>query len=355
MMFAVTCPHCRQSNQVDESRLGNEMRCAHCRKAFVVQAKRATAPPAPRDEGIQAKARPEAAPAPSSEIRRSDPMDDEPVRRRRFDDDDDDDAPRRRRHRRYDERPRSSGNLGLIVGLSIGGVLLLLALVALITFVMVDEPPPPPVVQIAPPFALNPPPIVIQPLPGFNPGNFPDPFAPQGPILDPTRADHFDKMMDELKSDDEGRRHIAYNWLKLANPNHPRRAEVAKMLEERVAKYRAQTFGDDQFFAAYFAWATKDNFPWLDLMAKNEEFTVWGNERRHSAMTTMGRHKDERGAEGIAKNLESIFHRDVAFKALVELGPAAEKAVTPYLTHNDEWVRSKAQELIAGYKKSGGK
>jgi hypothetical protein len=61
------------------------------------------------------------------------------------------------------------------------------------------------------------------------------------------------------------------------------------------------------------------------------------------------------GIQAIAKNLESIFHRDVAFKGLVEMGPAAEKAVIPYLTHNDEWVRTKAQELIAGYKKGSGK
>lgn len=348
MAISILCPHCKQGNQFDDSKKGQEVRCAHCRKGFVIKVKTtmdsntALDGPAARADGIQAKTRPV---APARAIQEAPP---EPRRGSRIEEVPDDPRPRRRdrdrdrRRDRDDDYERSSSNTGLIVGLIIGGVVLVGGIVGVVCWlVLVGDQP----AQIAQPQ------IVIQ-APAFNqkggnPGNFGDPFAPQqGALLDPTRADHFDLMMKELMSENEDARHRAYDWLKQADPKHPRAAEVTKILESRVAMYRAQVFGDDQFFAAYFAWATKDNFPWLSNMAKNEEFTVWGNQRRHTSMEVMARLKDERGVEVIAGNLESIHHRDAAYRALVSMGPVAEKNLWPLLTSPQDELRAQVARVV---------
>jgi len=346
-MYSVTCPHCRQASQWAERPQAEEIRCTYCRKAFrvvfkadaSVPAAPASTPPAAvpaastgsapiASASIQVKPRasaPVAAPTPAAAVDETPPEargggrvnddDDLPSRRR--------DRDRRRRDRDFD-RPPGSGNAGLIVGLVIGGIVLFGGLTAVLMVVLTADDAAPIAVQ-------NPPPAAFQARPH---------------VLDPTRADHFDFMMAELKSDNEDHRHIAYRWLRQAEPNHPRRGEVTKILEERVALYRAQVFGDDEFFDAYFRWATRDNYPWLSNMARNEEFTVWGNARRHRSMEVLGKLKEERAVEDIARNLESIHHRDPAYRALLVMGPVAEKKLQPLLLDPNAALRHHVARLL---------
>jgi hypothetical protein len=281
---------------------------------------------------IQVKARAQAPAATQAPVAQAPaaPVDEAPSEQRRGGRVDDDDSlpsrrrdrDRRRRDRDFD-RPHASGNAGLIVGLVIGGIVLLGGLTAVLMVVLMADGP--------------------APIAGQNPAVvFPAP--PQ--VLDPTRADHFEFMMAELKSDNEDRRHIAYRWLRHADPNHARRGEVTKILEERVPLYRAQVFGDDEFFDAYFRWATRDNYPWLSNMARNEEFTVWGNRRRHKSMEVLGKLKEERAVEDIARNLESIHHRDPAYRALLVMGAVAEKKLQPLLLDPNAELRHHVARLL---------
>ncbi len=332
MPYFIGCPHCKQVNQIDGSRAGQEVRCVHCRKGFVVKLKTAADSSKPKDEAIQAKTRPAAPPAesPPPEPRRrsrDDHDDDDLAPRRRDRVDDDDDLPRRRSDRDRDrdrDRPsgrrRSSSNMGLVIGLSIGGLVLVGVIVAVVLLLM---------------------------------GGSEQPVANQvNPVNDGAFNEHFAL----LNSHEEAHREQAYQWFARTPPTHPRRPELAKLLETRVAEYRARPLnGGDGFFAAYFNWATKDNFPSLSNMARNEEFTVWGNRRRHESMLTMARLKDERGLPDIIANLESIHHRRDAIKALGEFGPGAEKAVLGIMNHRDRGIRTGALQLLAQYQTSADK
>jgi hypothetical protein len=337
-MFSITCPHCKEANQVDDSRLGQEVRCALCRKGFVIKLRAAEQPPSreastARIEAIQAKTPPIAAGASITEAaplavgRGQRPAEDElpPLRRRP-------------RSRDFDDRSSGSSNTGLIVGLAVVGVVFVGGLLTVLIYFLLRSDEPVVAVQKQAQAKAGQQPALNQ--------DQDDVFAPAGVVLDPTRADHFRFMMAELKSDDEVLRHRAYEWLKQAKPDHPRRAEVCKILEERVPIYRAMVFGDDQFFEAYFTWASRDNYPWLSNMARNEDFTVWGNARRHRSMMVMAKLKDERGVEDIARNLENIHHQGAAFQALLVMGPACEKGLLPLLTDPNAGLRAQVVRVL---------
>jgi HEAT repeat protein len=110
------------------------------------------------------------------------------------------------------------------------------------------------------------------------------------------------------------------------------------------------TFGNDGLFTAFNRWAGKENVPTLVHIVSKIRSTVWDNVYRHNAMRALGRLKDPRGAEVLAKKLDDFFDRGVASEALAELGAGAEKAVVPFLNHPGPFgTREAARKLLKGY------
>jgi HEAT repeat protein/DNA-directed RNA polymerase subunit RPC12/RpoP len=342
MAIAVACPHCKQANKLDDAQKGKEARCVHCRKGFLVKVKSAAegaaAEPASKQQ-IKAGA-PKPPPVRAvDELRRgsraaADEVDevDEPARRRR-DRDDDRASDRDRGRDRDDDRPsrrRPPSNAGVIVALIMGGILLLGGgAFALFWFVSQEGEP-----QAQNPGAPGAP--AEDPLKGIR---------LQDVVIDPTRPEDFDIMIKLLASEEEALRKRAHEWLARAKVgDHPRRGEVAKLLESRVQLYIDRPF-NEHFFDAYFAWATKDNFNWLINMVREKGF---GTHRRR-ALETLAKLKDERAIPEMVNLLDSFHDRDVAFRALAEIGSAAEKNVIGNLHHPDNGARDQARKLLQLY------
>jgi HEAT repeat protein len=94
-------------------------------------------------------------------------------------------------------------------------------------------------------------------------------------------------------------------------------------------------------------WASKDNVPSLIEVLKDDEFTPWAGEMRKLAMQTLGELKDERGAPAVTARLLNFFEREDAARALIAMGPVAEKAVMTGLTNNDAAVRKLVCTILA--------
>ncbi len=204
---------------------------------------------------------------------------------------------------------------------------------------------------------LNPGPIVFDPNPGPifvpnpNPGAFPgpgpNPFQPPE-NLDPNDPNKIERVIALLRGPEQERGR-AYTWLKAANPEHPRRAEVATILESYVNSYIAAppTFGNDGMFDSFFRWATKNNVPALVNVVGKIRSTAWDERYRQDAMKTLGKLKDAHGAEVVAARLGNFFQGETANTALIEMGPAAEPAVLKYINARDG--RDRARNLLKTY------
>jgi hypothetical protein len=259
-----------------------------------------------------------------------------------------------------DDRSSSEGGGAAIAFWVLGGVGALLLLVVCagipaVYFLLIrraaDQVGQAVAVQPANPLPnFQPPPQNFQPLPPVNP--FPVvPAAPVPPPLNPNDPAAVGEALAALK---EGGQKVgpAITWLKQADPNNPRRDEVAKALEGMVEEQKQVVFSNDQFFAAYFRWATKENVPSLLKMAEDPTFTVDANHRRQKAMETLGKFKEERAVDVIASKLGNPFDGGVALRALEDMGPVATKALLKYMNHPDNGVRSNARRLLLKHAQS---
>jgi HEAT repeat protein len=68
---------------------------------------------------------------------------------------------------------------------------------------------------------------------------------------------------------------------------------------------------------------------------------------RRQIITTLGRLKDARAAEPLARQLGEFFYGKAASEALQNLGPAAEASVLNYVGHPDASVRQEACKILA--------
>jgi HEAT repeat protein len=145
----------------------------------------------------------------------------------------------------------------------------------------------------------------------------------------------------DLKSGDPGRRNGAVDVLARTKFDPERQPEVAATLEQVVRDPQA---GRHRGVAAKAleVWGTKDNAPALIDLLKEEN----NRDGRREAIQTLAKLKDERAAEAIAAILPSAFERGDAAKALKDIGPAAEKAVFPYLSHQEKIVRLEAVRIL---------
>jgi hypothetical protein len=97
---------------------------------------------------------------------------------------------------------------------------------------------------------------------------------------------------------------------------------------------------------ALVSWATTENVPAIILVVQNEEFSAQANEARHLGMEALGRIKDERGVAPVAQRLSNIHDRSFASKALVAMGPVAEKEVAKYLENRDVGTQREACRIL---------
>jgi predicted Zn finger-like uncharacterized protein len=358
MAIQASCPHCRAKFQVKDSLQGKTIRCEECQEDFVVgkgavgkgqdlqqkvragntptrKTRLASADEEPpqrkrrkeEDEGVRSR-RPR-------EERPRDEEDEDRPRRRRREDPDDDDRPRRRKK----EAKKSS--MGLIIGLCVGGLLLVGGVVLTVVLVMNSDDGKKDNQQAGINFQFNGKDVKIdingipelknfpiQPPKGFNPVQ---PKARGG--------DEVVNRMEDLKSpftNGEAMRWLAKN----ANPNHPRRGEVASAIIESIKKH---PFSHDDTVQALKGWGNKDLIPTLVEMVEKR---TRGNLQ---AIEVLGHLKDPTTFETIAKRLPDFNDRGSAIKALKEIGPMAEVVVVPYLFHQDYGLQLDTRKLLDEY------
>jgi hypothetical protein len=123
---------------------------------------------------------------------------------------------------------------------------------------------------------------------------------------------------------------------------------VAKILDNRVAQYALDAHGNDHFFNAFFTWATQDNVNWLMQMVREKGLGPQ-QRRRHQAMECLARLKHEPAVPDMVVLLDSFHDRDAAFKALAQMGPAAEKHMLANMNHPDSRVRENVRRLLQSY------
>ena len=370
MAITLQCPRCLHQQKIDDDKIGKEVLCKICHHSIKTDG--AAEKPKPElavpekdamEEGVQA-----GLPSLQSEGAVKKEKAGAAAKKRR-DREDDDDRPMPR------SRGRSSNDsaASMLPMILIGGAVVLLAFTcigggfgAFFLFRFAgkaanevaqkeprvervpqnDRPVPPP-----DPFQ-NPPPVFrMEPFPPFPPFPQPNLFPMPPPFvaeekLDPADPTQIERVLELLRSPAD-LRNPAFSWLNRANPEHPRRAEVAKQMEQLVDEELKRPITN--FFAAYFRWATSDNVPSLMKFAESTALSPWDKERRHNAITALGKLKETRAAEIIAAKLGDIFDSGVANSALIEMGPAAQPAVLKYFNDPDFGVRARARNLLQGF------
>lgn len=160
-----------------------------------------------------------------------------------------------------------------------------------------------------------------------------------------------------LKSSDKNERLAAAQWLAKATVDTERQQEVLLAL----APLLTDPDLDVQQAAreARDAWMTVTPGPDGDVKppppgaADVETLVAWVNNniggQRSAAIAELGKRKEARGASAIAAYLSDFGERDVAVKALREIGQPAEVAVVAYMHHPDMSVRETARSLLQGY------
>jgi RNA polymerase sigma factor (sigma-70 family) len=150
----------------------------------------------------------------------------------------------------------------------------------------------------------------------------------------------FDQALEWMRGDNQASQLIAIGSLaRLEAPFEPRREEVTAQLEKMLN-------GRDRLVAskcadALYVWATRKQVPSL-ITSLEDPFC------RKSAMQTLGKLKDDRAVEPLARFLKSerTADREPAAAALVALGPVAEKEVREYLTDPNQATRDEAARVL---------
>jgi hypothetical protein len=159
-----------------------------------------------------------------------------------------------------------------------------------------------------------------------------------------------DKLLADLRSDNPFTAGDAAKRLAQADATEKRRREAAAALEAPLSS----PFPDvrEAGARALGVWGTPESVPVLLKMLDAEPFP----NTRGAVLEALAGLKDPRAAEPVARKLADPFGHDKAREALVALGPAAEKAVVPYLANPDRQARIEACQVLAavGTKNSAG-
>jgi HEAT repeats len=267
--------------------------------------------------------------------------------------------PRPRRERREQPRRQAGSSAGCVLGILaiVGAAFVLLVSVGAIGFALMlplfqvrRAPAPAPFIPpIAPPVVRADVPrlrqvtaLVVGHGAGF-PADMPwaalVAFDPQVQAVQ-AEAERLNQNLADLKSPSAITASDAAK--KLANTAlvDERREEVSKALEPLLG--RPQPYVREAAAQALAVWGTGDNVPALIKMLETDHFPIG----KSAAMDALASLKDPRAAEPVAKLLTHPFDRTKARQTLELLGPAAERAVLPYVQHADAGVRVEACRLL---------
>jgi HEAT repeat protein len=192
------------------------------------------------------------------------------------------------------------------------------------------------------PFGGPTPKMTIQPPVNIPPVGAP-PVIPQPPIV-PAGFSQPPQTLEEalarLQDPDAKTKRDGLDFIRKTPVDAGRRSEVAKAIDPLL------TDPDLRETAAQSlaSWATKENVPSLIKLLAIEQGNAW-----RPAIDILGKLKDERAAESLAKSLTNFFRRGPAQNALQTLGPVAEPEVVKYLHHKDNGVRQVVDTLLRGY------
>ena len=152
-------------------------------------------------------------------------------------------------------------------------------------------------------------------------------------------VEDIDKLLEDLKSDNAGKILLAATKLQHAEPIEERRDEVLKALE-LLLKDKDQ-FRRKQAVDSLATWAKSETVPLLIKVLDEPALLV-----KLAAIDALGKLKDERAAEPLAKLVQEPGPRVQAINALRSLGKIAEKAVAGLLMHAEAEVRREGCRLL---------
>ncbi len=150
-----------------------------------------------------------------------------------------------------------------------------------------------------------------------------------------------DAALSRLRSNQADVRRGAVVWFVDNAPGAAARKDdaaqaLANLLDDPSPEVR------NQALQALRAWATKDCLPQLLAYAQREQKNPSGGT---ALIDVLAQFPDETAAEAVALLLTNAQMRDKAAQALLQFGPAATKAVVPYINHPDPGVKKAAREL----------
>jgi predicted Zn finger-like uncharacterized protein len=131
------------------------------------------------------------------------------------------------------------------------------------------------------------------------------------------------QAIDLLKGNETDRRKLAAEWLAQQNADDKHRKDVAQALDRLTTDVNGQTRVAG--LKALKVWATADNIPALINVLKDDN--IFNREARIEAMQVLASLQDEQGSAAIVLRVASIHDRGEAVKALIAMGPVAEKMV----------------------------
>lgn len=131
----------------------------------------------------------------------------------------------------------------------------------------------------------------------------------------------------------------ALNRLSKAKPEDKKRDRVLKAVEPLATK---EEFAVGMYALKVLAvWGSKDNTPVAVRALDCNNSLI-----RMEAIRTLGKFKDDRAAEPLAKRLAVFQDRMLASQALQQLGSAAEKFVQPFVRDQDLFARAEACKIL---------
>ncbi len=180
----------------------------------------------------------------------------------------------------------------------------------------------------APPAPSAPPPPAAAPA-AHAPAAVPNGPAP---VAD---AAGLDKALADLRVQNPFTVAAAAKRLAQTAPDPVRRKETAQAL--LLAMSNPFPNAEQAAAEALAVWGTADETPALARMLADQDPDV-----RSAAITALAGLKDDRAAAAVAGRLSDFFDRGKARKALLTMGPAAEKAVIPLVNTGDAPTRAEA-------------
>jgi HEAT repeat protein len=167
------------------------------------------------------------------------------------------------------------------------------------------------------------------------------PPPPPPPESKPIEGDQLALLIEDLNGENKDRRNAAVKALANAKPTDARRAEVAKALAPLLTEIDLNIFVRRDVAKALGIWGTKESVDaLLPILEDTDAFM------RAETIKALGKLKDERAIEPMAKRLTDGFDRMVLKDTLKVFGSKAEKAVAGYLKHTDWVVRMEACNIL---------